>query len=135
MAKSKQQKQEEALMRKRQNYNNQLECWRDWAPTGKYFADHVKRYGIEAAEKRKAQADAVWSKYLKEAKLDIYGNPSGPFHRVGIVRRKFPLPDLSDDKGVTVTVVDPAMVEMICRPRLENAVLRTIKNAPGSDWP
>lgn len=74
MAKSKQQKQEEALMRKRQNYNNQLERWRDWAPTGKCFADHVKHYGVEAAEKRKTQADTAWCKYLKEAQLDIYGN-------------------------------------------------------------
>lgn len=74
MAKTKQQKQDEALARKRQNYNNQLEGWRDWAPTGKYFADHVKRYGVEAAEKRKHEADVRWCKYLKEAKLDIYGN-------------------------------------------------------------
>lgn len=134
MAKSKQQKQEEALMRKRQNYNNQLECWRDWAPTGKYFADHVKHYGVEAAEKRKAQADAVWAKYLKEAKLDIYGNPNGPFHRVGVVRRKFPVPDLSGDKGLVVTVRDPVVVNKVCRPRLADPVAETI-NAVTSDCP
>lgn len=112
MAKSKQQKQEEALARKRQNYNLQLEQWRDWNPTGKYFADHVKRYGVEEAEKRKAQADTRWCKYLKEAQLDIYGNAvsHAEVQRPPIIRRKlhqaFPMdrnviisePQVSDTK-------------------------------------
>lgn len=131
MAKSKQQKQEEALMRKRQNYNNQLERWRDWAPTGKYFADHVKHYGVEAAEKRKAQADTVWCKYLKEAKLDIYGNAvsHAEVRRPGIHRHSFDLPDLSGDKGVVVTIRDPSKREIVCRPHLDDSVIATIEKS------
>ena len=79
MAKSKQQKQEEALARKRQNYSLQTEQWKQWQTFGDHYAAHVKLYGVEEAEKRRAQADDRWNAYLKEARLDVYGDPvDGP---------------------------------------------------------
>lgn len=79
MAKSKQQKQEEALTRKRQNYNLQTELWKQWQTFGDHYAAHVKRYGVEEAEKRRGQADDRWNAYLKEARLDAFGDPiDGP---------------------------------------------------------
>lgn len=131
MAKSKQQKQEEALMRKRQNYNVQLERWRDWGYTDKNYIDYAKRYGMEEAERRKAQADVVWCKYLKEAQLDIYGNPVSyaEVRRPGIHRHSFDLPDLSGDKGVVVTVRNPSRREIVCRPHLDDSVIATIEKS------
>lgn len=115
MAKSKQQKQDEALARKRQNYNVQLERWRDWGYTDKNYVDYAKQHGEEAAEKRKVQADAIWCKYLKEAQLDIYGNPvsHAEVEREAIIRRKLHKPFPLGDKGLIVSVKDPVHKPLI----------------------
>lgn len=75
MAKSKQQKQEEALARKRQLYNSKLEEMKRWQPHGQTYKEYRERNGLLATEKRLAEANANWGRYLLEAQLDIYGNP------------------------------------------------------------
>lgn len=123
MAKSKQQKQDEALARKRQNYNLQLENWRDWGVTDKNFIACAKQHGVEAAEKRKAQADTIWCNYLKEAKLDIYGNPvsHAEVEREPIIRRKLHRPFPLGDQGLIVTIRDPVAIPVIAEVSLRNA--------------
>lgn len=75
MTKSKQQKQEEALARKRQNYNNQLDRYMDTQPGGKGYQESVLRDGLEKAKKRMDWGRVNWVRYLVEARLDPHGNP------------------------------------------------------------
>jgi hypothetical protein len=75
MAKSKQQRQEEALARKRQNYNLQLERWKDYHPGGASYEKAVLKDGLEKTKKRMDWAHVNWVRYLIEAKLDPLGNP------------------------------------------------------------
>lgn len=98
MAKSKQQKQEEALARKRQLYNSKLEEMKRWQPHGQSYKKWFERHGKQSAEKRLAEANANWGRYLLEAQLDIYGNPKRP----PITRNKLETPAKFIAKGVIV---------------------------------
>ncbi len=97
MAKSKQQKQEEALARKRQNYNLQLELYMGFQPGGDKWKESIQKLGPEVTAKRLLEVNSNWKRYLKEAQLDSHGNPltaeefleKGSFNRVGIARRSF----------------------------------------------
>lgn len=75
MAKSKEQKQAEALARKRANYNLQLETMMKHRPGGKYYDIRLLEGGMERARRGEEQANATFGKYLKEAQLDAHGNP------------------------------------------------------------
>ena len=74
MAKSKIQKQQEAIERKRQHYNMHLKRYKS-AMFGERYKDTLKHWGIQRAEANKEQAQIMFARYCKEARVDEYGTP------------------------------------------------------------
>lgn len=75
MAKSKQQKQQEALDRKRGFFSTYWSRLTRYRPGGVYYKDHLARWGEAEAKKQLASEELKFKAYLKEAQLDTHGNP------------------------------------------------------------
>lgn len=78
MRKSKEQKQQEALARKRELFDEKSIYYRRFQVGGDFYQDHVARFGKEYAERRKNEVSISFAKYLIEAQLDFHGNPLAP---------------------------------------------------------
>lgn len=78
MKKSKELKQQEALARKRELFDEKSAYYRRFQVGGDFYQDHVARFGKEYAEQRKNEVSIAFTKYLIEAQLDFHGNPSSP---------------------------------------------------------
>lgn len=74
MAKSKEQKQQEALQRKRDMFTAKSIENQSCNVGGDIYQEREKRYGKEYAEKRRNEANATFGRYLKEVGLDSHGN-------------------------------------------------------------
>lgn len=75
MAKSKEQKQQEALERKRAMFDEKAVWYRQHQVGGDFYNDFCNRHNREYAEKRKNEVSIVFARYLVEAQLDYHGNP------------------------------------------------------------
>ena len=75
MAKSKEQKQQEALERKRSLYSFKQQERTAWSFVGHLYQKALKNHGHVYADKRLCEANQVWLNYLKEAQIDSHGNP------------------------------------------------------------
>ena len=75
--KSKTQKQQEAIERKRSKYNSESLAWRRSRayPEGDMYQYWRVNFGIAFADKCSARVDQEFKHYLKEAQLDSHGNP------------------------------------------------------------
>lgn len=78
MRKSKEQKQQEALARKRELFDEKSIYYRRFQVGGDFYQDRVARFGKEYAEQRKNEVSISFAKYLIEAQLDFHGNPLAP---------------------------------------------------------
>ena len=78
MKKSKEQKQQEALARKRELFDEKSVYYRRFQVGGDFYQDHVARFGKEYAEQRRNEVSIAFTKYLSEAQLDFNGNPLAP---------------------------------------------------------
>lgn len=78
MAKSKEQKQQEALQRKRDMFDSKSIEQRRYQVGGDIYEHLVSKFGREEADNRKREVDTVFTKYLVEAQLDRHGNPVAP---------------------------------------------------------
>lgn len=74
MAKSKEQKQQEALQRKRDMFTAKSIENQSYSVSGDRYKELEKRHGKEYAEKRRNEANVTFGRYLKEAGLDKHGN-------------------------------------------------------------
>lgn len=74
MAKSKQQKQEEALQRKRAAFPEQIASWRKHQRGGEFYKVTVEWDSVKAADEEAAEAEKRLVKAAAEAGLDRYGN-------------------------------------------------------------
>lgn len=74
MAKSKQQKQQEALDRKRAQFPEKMTLRLKYNPGGNYYENCKRFQGQELADKRAAEHNIAFGRYLKEAQLDTHGN-------------------------------------------------------------
>lgn len=74
MAKTKYQKQQEAIERKRKFFHVYVTLWIDSQPGGEKYKRQLA-FGKEAADKCAAEAERALVKAAKEANVDRYGNP------------------------------------------------------------
>jgi hypothetical protein len=78
MAKSKEQKQQEAIDRMRKGYWNELRKMQFAEPGGRDYELVKFKYGIGPAKRSQADARVAFNRFLREAKLDTKGNPVKP---------------------------------------------------------
>jgi hypothetical protein len=74
MAKSKQEKQQEALARKRALYPEKLKEYHSRCFGGETYLE-IHAAGLDAGRFFQQEAKRVFEKYLEEAQLDEHGNP------------------------------------------------------------
>lgn len=73
--KTKQQKQLEALERKRGLYSAKLDQYLGTQYGTKDYSDFEARWGAQRAQQRSEDGRRTFEKYLREARLDSHGNP------------------------------------------------------------
>jgi len=78
MRKSKEQKQLEALARKRELFDEKSVWYRRFQEGGDFYNDNCAKYGLAYAQQRKNEVSASFARYLVEAQLDYHGNPTQP---------------------------------------------------------
>ena len=74
MAKSKEVKQQEALARKRSQFNEKLRQVTEHRAGGKVYNERLDRWGLDKAKIMEDQANKDFGLYLREARLDSHGN-------------------------------------------------------------
>lgn len=73
MVRSKDQRKQEALERKRKLFASKLELNKSYQPGGSYYKGLVRTRGVAFAELRREEANDIFDKYLKEAQLTPEG--------------------------------------------------------------
>ena len=79
MAKTKQQKQADAIRRLSAQFTENCDTYLKRQPGTKIYDDWVTRFGTEYANQRVAEARATFQRYCKEAHVDTHGNELGNF--------------------------------------------------------
>ncbi len=74
MAKSKQQKQQEAIARNRSAFPNEIKMWCRTQSSGELYKERLQ-ISKEAAQKCASDGDIQLLRAAKEAHVDRYGNP------------------------------------------------------------
>jgi hypothetical protein len=74
MAKSKKQKQAEAIRRLRAQFHDNCDTYLKRQPGTKIYDDWVARFGTDYANKRATEARDSFHRYCKEAHVDTHGN-------------------------------------------------------------
>lgn len=74
MAKSKEVKQQEALARKRSQFNEKLRQVTEHRTGGKIYNERLDRWGLDKTKELENQANKDFGLYLREARLDSHGN-------------------------------------------------------------
>jgi len=74
VAKSKEVKQQEALARKRSQFNEKLRQVTEHRAGGKIYNERLDRWGLDKAKVMEDQANKDFGLYLREARLDSHGN-------------------------------------------------------------
>lgn len=79
MAKTKRQKQQEALARKLGRKSAQFEevrwCWVGWQPGGKHYQAKLEERGKDIADEFAKDATRLFKLAAAEAGCDLHGNP------------------------------------------------------------
>lgn len=75
MAKTKVQKQQEAIERKRKHLNRVRQNWIDVAYGTATHRDNAERYGLKFADDVANQARMAYLRLCRECNVDDYGNP------------------------------------------------------------
>lgn len=79
MAKTKKQKQAEAIRRLRAQFHDNCDTYLKRQPNTLIYADWVTRFGTDYAKQRATEARATFHRYCKEAHVDTHGNELGNF--------------------------------------------------------
>lgn len=79
MAKTKKQKQADAIRRLRAQFHDNCDTYLKRQTGTKIYDDWVARFGTDYANKRVAEARDSFHRYCKEAHVDTHGNELGTF--------------------------------------------------------
>jgi hypothetical protein len=101
MAKSKAQKQEEALQRKRRLFGEKKSDNIRYNPGGMWYENCKKFQGQELADRRAAENNTAFGRYLREAQLTSEGLPYYPGQKVVVEAGESVLGDIMTIAALT----------------------------------
>lgn len=76
MAKTKEQKRQEAIDRNRRNFPSKREEWQSRQPSGESYKLYAQYYGKDEADARALEANRRFAKEMAAAHCDAHGNPT-----------------------------------------------------------